>query len=457
LLSGAPPFAGTGYMLVARHLRDRPASLVPRGVPKDLDALVLRLLAKRPDDRPPTATAVAEELESLLGEKPPSRSARAPWIAIPILLGAALVAGVFFGTHREPTEAPRPPTVTPPPPPRVFKDRYHAALEGWNEGELETATGQADTAVTASAILSMALSGDGRVLLTAGEDATVKRWDPGKTTPASTRMNFQSPVVGIAFVDTQGPNPAVLSLERHHGLKLWRLTGDRVIGFLDPMSKDEGATGLVVGGKDRLAIASNGRDAPSFYCAIEPESPGVFQGWSWLRVRVPGSEWNTGPPVTSYDAAIAGVESFVVAGAVLEAHGLFVRGKPHPTDVDALEEETDPPVAVAFLDAAGDRVLAASEHGVVSLWDIGSKMRVWSYRGLASVTRVAALDEHRALVLSGTRVVVLDADAKDASRVRSSFDLGAADDRPTCVLVDGGARRLWLGTAKGALLRIHLR
>ncbi len=756
LLSGAPPFAGTGYGLVAKHLRETPASLAPKGVPKELDALVLRLLAKRPDDRPPTATAVAEELEGLLGGKEPApRSTRGRWIAIPFVLAGTLAAGVFFETRRGPeSSAPRPTTPPPPPPAHLgFHDRYVAALEGWEGGKLEAASGhdeprhtravrmvaffrdesrvqrlvsgghdglriwnpetgeeigklievpegvrtlsiagdghtvavgtlarvartydlrtgrslashehmegqvcaaispdgqtvvsgagqtplvrwsardgnvletssdlrfqplwflrftadgqsvvagmnggsvlrrhlesdrvdeqashvgaategvvlgdgtivsvgadhvlQVDrparaplrfqvhedarglhalavtpdgtVAVTGAddgfvevrdltrsdeprrfrahatvvntvaiddagkliatgsedgtvrffdrtgverrfadgslkthrcAILSLALSGDGTLLLTSGEDAAVNRWDVEKMTPTPARIAFQSPVVGIAFVDAHGPNPAVLSLERHHGLKLWRPASDKLIAQLDATSM-EGATGLAVGGRDHLAVVSNGWDLPALMYSIEPESPGVFQGSSRLREREPDAPFDTGPFVMSYQAAVASVDSFAVAGAGKEGRNLFVRGNPpHPTDLEVLDGEKDDLWSVAFLDPAGNLVLTGSEHGIVSLWDLGPKTRVWSYRGLASVTQVAALDEHRALVLSGTRVLVLDADSKDAPRLRSSFDLAVADDRPTHALVDGGNKRLWLGTARGTLLRIHLR
>jgi DNA-binding response OmpR family regulator len=67
-LTGRPPIeAASMVLLVARVLSDEPAppsSLVP-DVPVALDDLVLQLLAKRPADRVPSATALAERLQAL--------------------------------------------------------------------------------------------------------------------------------------------------------------------------------------------------------------------------------------------------------------------------------------------------------------------------------------------------------------------------------------------------------
>ncbi len=64
------PFKGTTPDLVLAHLRSPPPSPLSRGanVPASLDALVLRLLAKQPDARPPSAYALAEELTQILTE-----------------------------------------------------------------------------------------------------------------------------------------------------------------------------------------------------------------------------------------------------------------------------------------------------------------------------------------------------------------------------------------------------
>ena len=67
LLTGAPPFEGTDSQeIVARHLREpvRSPSLSRDSVPSWISAIVLRCMAKHPDDRFPTAQAVLEAIRT---------------------------------------------------------------------------------------------------------------------------------------------------------------------------------------------------------------------------------------------------------------------------------------------------------------------------------------------------------------------------------------------------------
>jgi serine/threonine-protein kinase len=105
-VAGAHPFAGRSpQALVAAHLTETPAPLGIRRseAPAGLDALVQRLLAKRPDERPATAAAVLRELEGLdtrsataaaAVEAPRQRrTRRAAAVAVAVLLlGLALVS-----------------------------------------------------------------------------------------------------------------------------------------------------------------------------------------------------------------------------------------------------------------------------------------------------------------------------------------------------------------------------
>ncbi|WP_395849266.1 protein kinase [Cystobacter fuscus] len=79
LLTGQRPFPGRSHMeVVAHHLRTpapAPSSLVPQ--PPELDALVLRLLAKAPHQRPASASEVARELRALL-QSPEGFGVRTP-------------------------------------------------------------------------------------------------------------------------------------------------------------------------------------------------------------------------------------------------------------------------------------------------------------------------------------------------------------------------------------------
>jgi serine/threonine-protein kinase len=67
-LTGRPPIeAATMVSLIARVLADepQPPSRLVADVPAALDDIVLQLLAKRPQDRPPSAAAVLERLQAL--------------------------------------------------------------------------------------------------------------------------------------------------------------------------------------------------------------------------------------------------------------------------------------------------------------------------------------------------------------------------------------------------------
>ena len=68
MLTGVPPFAANGSVSVAMmHANETPAPPKSRNpdVPDATDDLVVRLLSKDPDDRPPSASALADELHRL--------------------------------------------------------------------------------------------------------------------------------------------------------------------------------------------------------------------------------------------------------------------------------------------------------------------------------------------------------------------------------------------------------
>ena len=109
LVAGEPPFRGPTEMAVAvQHLNDTPARLADLrpGVPPALDHLVNALLAKRPDDRPPSATAVRQALARI-----ESAGRRVPSSATTAGPNSALVSEANVAP---PPLAAYPPVVTPP-------------------------------------------------------------------------------------------------------------------------------------------------------------------------------------------------------------------------------------------------------------------------------------------------------------------------------------------------------
>jgi predicted Ser/Thr protein kinase len=89
MLTGTPPFSSTGLgALIAMHMYEPVPPLASRcpSVSTALEELVERLLAKSPDDRFPTATAVAEALSdpAVLELRPTNAAATAPMpVAVP--------------------------------------------------------------------------------------------------------------------------------------------------------------------------------------------------------------------------------------------------------------------------------------------------------------------------------------------------------------------------------------
>lgn len=114
LLTGAPPFvAESAVGVITKHLTDPrpdPRAANPE-VPPAVARLVVRMMQVAPDARPATARAVAEELETLLGDSLTASlsGGGAPRLRRAFLVGAAggvllLVGGAFaFKAHRAAT------------------------------------------------------------------------------------------------------------------------------------------------------------------------------------------------------------------------------------------------------------------------------------------------------------------------------------------------------------------
>ncbi|MSP63487.1 MAG: serine/threonine protein kinase [Myxococcales bacterium] len=120
MITGKPPFTGVYGDVMLKHVNDPPPSLSARrpGVPAWLEALVMRCLAKEPDDRFQSATELAAALRTAagrpaLGEAPRRRRPVRRWTAIAAGCGGLavlIVAGVAMRS------SPRPPGVAPAPP-----------------------------------------------------------------------------------------------------------------------------------------------------------------------------------------------------------------------------------------------------------------------------------------------------------------------------------------------------
>jgi len=82
LLAGRPPFEGNrAIQVMIAHVRDAvvPPSRFQPGVPADLEQVILRCLAKRPDDRYPDAASLAEALDQCEAASGWDRTRAAEW------------------------------------------------------------------------------------------------------------------------------------------------------------------------------------------------------------------------------------------------------------------------------------------------------------------------------------------------------------------------------------------
>ncbi|MGP3974849.1 protein kinase domain-containing protein [Streptomyces sp. 8N114] len=108
LATGAPPFEGGDPWAVLVGHRDTPP-VPPRAqrpeLPPPLEAAVLRLLAKEPDERPADATALADQLAAARAHLPGTGT---PPLAGPVTSPGAMTGpGVAVGPHAAPLWMPR--------------------------------------------------------------------------------------------------------------------------------------------------------------------------------------------------------------------------------------------------------------------------------------------------------------------------------------------------------------
>ncbi len=100
LCTGQTPFrGGSPQALLAQHLKAAPVPprTLATGIPPALDALILKLLAKRPDDRFPDAGAVRRALEAVVADP----GAAEAWVAPAQVANAPPTPSELIGRDRE--------------------------------------------------------------------------------------------------------------------------------------------------------------------------------------------------------------------------------------------------------------------------------------------------------------------------------------------------------------------
>src|SRR5205814_2153649 len=81
LLTGVLPFRGSPRKLLHHVLHDEPTPprVLRESIPRDLETICLKAIAKEPSDRYPGAEAMAQDLRRYLGGKPVRARPAGPW------------------------------------------------------------------------------------------------------------------------------------------------------------------------------------------------------------------------------------------------------------------------------------------------------------------------------------------------------------------------------------------
>jgi WD40 repeat protein/tRNA A-37 threonylcarbamoyl transferase component Bud32 len=331
LLTGEPPFQGPAIAVMKHHLMDappKPSASAP-AVPPELDALVLRLLEKKPDARPQSADEVARALDAIASTGTGTRSRRS--LAVVAIAAVALIGGaavVFLKrSGKEPAPEPaRPAAVaTParapkhesPPPVAPERTRLVSRLGGyaWKFGRdllcvdvssdgtraliggvgglqlVDLATGLEVSSFKYPKVLTRAVKFlDAQRAVAAGDDKLIQVFDLSGTSDLVTIAGHKERVTALAltsdrkrvFSASEDKTIGVSNLEsmtwekaipcdvgRLRGLAL-SPDGQRVV-----VAGDEGSELRVVASGDRVAKLDDG---PTRGVAITPEGAVVTGG-----------------------------------------------------------------------------------------------------------------------------------------------------------------------------------
>ncbi len=269
------------------------------------------------------------------------------------------------------------------------------------------------------AVLGVAISADGRRLVSASEDGTIKVWDAASGQPLLTLMGHTRPVRSVAL---SADGSCIVSGGYDKTVKVWDTrTWEEKLSLT-------GHTGGVLS----VAISADGRHIVS--------GSGDFTAKVW--------DASTGNADLTCKGPRGAVLSVAISGdgrRIAEARWETVKIKDSRTGQDllTLEGHTDLVESVAF-SADGRRLVSGSEDGTVKIWDAITGQELRTLTGhTGAVYSVAICADGRRIVSGGEDKTVR---VWDTATGQELLVLTGHLDGVTSVAVSGDGRRIVSGS-----------
>ena len=405
LLTGRAPFRGDSALGVLRQVRerepDRPRSIEP-GVPRDLETICLKCLAKDPGRRYPSAESLADDLDRWLGGRPiaarrASMAERAVMWARRRPTAAALVLACLLATsaaalavrgarsaERWKAEVAHQEAARAQAEVDGYADRIAAAERAWTSNDLDRANALLDEC-----------------------PERLRRWEWHYLRrlchdELRTLMGHNGVACGVAF----SPRASVLTCCEHRGgLTIWDASADREVcqlrghdGTAFGVAFDAKGTRLAAAGSDglvrvwdvptgRLLRSMPGHGKWAAAVAFSPDGSRIASGGADRTVRI----WDaaTGEPLLALEGHAGGVlgVAFAPDGSKLASAGadgsIVLWDSRTGREERRLPGHAEAARCVAF-SPDGSRLASGGADRSVRIWDVGSGREVLAFRAASA-------------------------------------------------------------------------